>query len=65
MTIQEYYGLPYLQRASLAEVYHRKEFPITWKEFIESAHHNKLLGCITVPWAGMLLGIEEDGHTHS
>lgn len=22
-------------------------------------------GCVMIPWAGMILGIEPDGHTHS
>lgn len=26
---------------------------------------NGTLGCIMVPWEGMVLGIEKDGHTHS
>jgi hypothetical protein len=33
--------------------------------FRRSAHYSSLNGCWMVPWAGMWIGIEEDGHTHS
>lgn len=34
-------------------------------EFCQRAYADTLLGCIMVPWCGMLLGIERDGYTHS
>jgi hypothetical protein len=66
MTIEDYHKLPYAQRAALAEVYHRKELAITWKEFLDTAAvHHHMSDCVMVPWSGMVLGIETDGHTHS
>ena len=53
------------QRDALLVVYARKDIGQTWQEFIESAQPDPLMGCLMVPWCGMWLGIEKDGHTHS
>lgn len=37
----------------------------TFEEFKARAHNDNLMGCIMLPWCGMWLGIETDGHTHS
>jgi len=29
------------------------------------AAYDGLMGCVMLPWCGMWLGIEPDGHTHS
>jgi hypothetical protein len=52
------------QRALLA-VYRRgaKTNPPTYLQFRRTAHLG--MGCLMVPWAGMYLGIEPDGYTHS
>lgn len=36
-----------------------------YRTFRRTCRKDYLLGCITVPWAGMLLGIEPDGYIHS
>lgn len=50
------------QRQALKKVWLRLD-AVTYKEF-----RRKVLpgfGCVMVPFAGMWLGIEPDGHTHS
>ncbi len=38
----------------------------TWREFRKSVQGTFLMdGCVMVYWAGMWLGIEKDGYTHS
>ena len=63
------------QRDALLKVYARRELflpngdhtgqRITWEMFVERAHPNPIMRCVMVPWSGMWLGIEPDGHTHS
>lgn len=53
------------QRTALLEVYGRRELRETWTQFIRSAFNDPVMGCVLVPWCGMTLGIEKDGHTHS
>lgn len=38
---------------------------ITYREFRKTVQPGFLCDCIMVPWAGMWLGIELDGYTHS
>lgn len=52
------------QRLSLGKIYHRKwDKPETYREFRETVRLG--FDCVMVPFAGMWLGIETDGHTHS
>ena len=37
----------------------------TYLQFRRTARYDFLLGCVMVPFAGMVLGIERDGYTHS
>jgi hypothetical protein len=67
------------QRVALMEVYNRVplnyrlqprqrgERTITYREFRRWCRKagSGLDYCVVVPWCGMLLGIESDGHTHS
>jgi hypothetical protein len=53
------------QRMAMLEVFSRKPLPVTWPEFLRSAFNDPLMRCVLVPWSGMILGIEPDGHTHS
>lgn len=55
------------QRLALSRIWHRtimgEPNPLTYKEFRRTA-----IDCgeyLMVPWAGMMLGIEKDGYTHS
>lgn len=55
------------QRSGLFKVYLR---PLSnpkpaWEDFALTASYDHVLKCIMVPWAGMFLGIEKDGYTHS
>jgi hypothetical protein len=36
-----------------------------YRAFRRKARLDPLMGCVMVPWQGMVLGIESDGHTHS
>ena len=40
---------------------------VSWREFVEgcSPPGGPVFPFVMVPWAGMWLGIEPDGHTHS
>lgn len=56
------------QRDALRAVYDRGpimegEHQLTFEEFRGKVHFG--YDCIMVPWAGMWLGIEPDGYTHS
>ncbi len=57
------------QRVALLSVYHRdwgtyeKPSYLAWRR---SGHNCPMVGCFVIPWvAGMWLGIETDGYTHS
>jgi len=70
MTTSEYRGLPTKQRKALRAVFQRdtadpKDKVATFEEFLTPAFHHTVMNCVMVPWAGMWLGIELDGHTHS
>lgn len=38
---------------------------VSYLQFLRTAHYSHLMGCVMLPWEGMILGIEADGHTHS
>ena len=53
------------QRVSLKRVYDRDPMPCTYREFRRTVQPYIGGACVMVRWAGMWLGIETDGHTHS
>ena len=57
------------QRLALSRIWHRriwgKPNHLTYREFRKTVVPYVGGGCVMVPWAGMWLGIEEDGYTHS
>ena len=63
------------QRVALKKVYDRtdehnqrdwNEPTVSYLEFRRTVQPEiGSFGCIMVPWCGMWLGIEKDGHTHS
>jgi hypothetical protein len=55
------------QRLALKSVYDRgaSTNPASYLQFRRTARLDSLMDCVMVPWAGMVLGIEPDGHTHS
>lgn len=53
------------QQQALLRVYRRKPLGISYLQFRRTAVYSAMLGCVMVPWCGMWLGIEQDGHTHS
>ena len=66
MTQEQYeVALTPAQRDALLKVYARKDLGLTWPEFVASAYPDPIMRCVMVPWSGMWLGIEPDGHTHS
>ena len=38
---------------------------ISYRQFRKTVRYDFLIDCAMVQWAGMTLGIETDGHTHS
>jgi hypothetical protein len=59
------------QREALYRIYIRPVNGTTrtglrgYRSFRRMVSHDALMGCVMVQWAGMWLGIEPDGHTHS
>ena len=67
------------QQVALLKIYNRpieSECPTCkgrWKRprlesylrFRRTAYNDTIMNCVMVPWAGMWLGIEPDGYTHS
>jgi len=59
------------QREALYRVYIRPVNGTThtgirgYRAFRRMAAYDGLMGCVMLPWCGMWLGIEPDGHTHS
>jgi len=55
------------QRIALFRIYNREWMakPKTYLAFRRTAYHDRIMGCVMVPWSGMWLGIEPDGYTHS
>jgi hypothetical protein len=61
------------QQRALARVYSRcpiyarkdDETPLTYRQFRKTVQHSYSCDCAMVEWAGMMLGIETDGYTHS
>lgn len=51
------------QQQALKAVYQREPLGISYRTFRKTVLPGR--GYILVPWAGMVLGIEKDGHTHS
>ena len=46
-----------------ALIHHGREPRMTYRDFRRTVR--PAFDCIMVPWCGMWLGIEPDGHTHS
>lgn len=53
------------QSRKLLDKWRQDDQGLTWAGFINSAHYNAHLDIVTVPWCGMMLVIELDGHCHS
>jgi hypothetical protein len=54
------------QRQALKRIYLRLEFPPSYRAFRRTVEPTFCMdGCIMVQFAGMWLGIEVDGYTHS
>lgn len=53
------------QRQALHRVWLRHPSGLTYRQFRRTVQSAIGLDCIFVPWAGMWLGIETDGYTHS
>ena len=53
------------QYRALMRVYTRGESPMPFGDFLRTVQGAVVLDCIMLPWAGMWLGIETDGYTHS
>lgn len=54
------------QQRALLTLYGRWEFkPFSFLHFRRTSVYSDLMGCILVPWCGMVVGIEDDGYTHS
>jgi hypothetical protein len=55
------------QREALKRVYTREwnDKPASYLAFRRTAQSSPLMNCVMVPFAGMWLGIETDGYTHS
>tara|TARA_R110002095_G_scaffold179565_1_gene157014 strand:+ start:280 stop:468 length:189 start_codon:yes stop_codon:yes gene_type:complete len=55
------------QRKALLSIYNRdwNDKPASYLKFRRMAYNDTLMNCVMVPWAGMWLGIESDGYTHS
>jgi len=53
------------QQGALREVFCRRDLGENFTTFLNRAYLDGLMGCVMVPWCGMWLGIEPDGHTHS
>lgn len=52
------------QREAIAKKYRQNpDGALTYREFRRRAQKN--FGILMLPWCGMVLGIEPDGHTHS
>jgi hypothetical protein len=54
------------QVIALKRIYDRNwNKPKSYLAFRRTAHISHMQGCVMLPWCGMTLGIERDGHTHS
>ena len=53
------------QRKALKKVYNRLENKPSYLSFRRKAQYNPMLKVVFIPYAGMVLGIESDGYTHS
>ena len=67
VTIAAYPDLPepnHAQKTALFRKWKQNDCGETWRDFAQSAAMSAD-GCVMVHWAGMWLGIERDGYTHS
>ena len=54
------------QRTALLKLWERNDQGMSFEAFVDTARPELMgCGCIMVPWSGMLIGIETDGHAHS
>ncbi len=58
------------QREALFDLYRRSGVSLeskkkTYLQFRRTARMDCMLGCLMIPFCGMLVGIEWDGYTHS
>ncbi len=53
------------QQQALKRVFDRSPLDMTYLEFRRTAFHWHTIGCVMVPWCGMILGIERDGNIGS
>ena len=53
------------QSEALKTIYQRHDIGVSFLTFRRSVHKYMGGNCILVYWAGMWLGIEKDGYTHS
>lgn len=51
------------QRGALYRLWLRSSNGMTYPQFRRTVYHS--FGVVMVPWCGMVVGIEPDGHTHS
>jgi hypothetical protein len=51
------------QRKALHRVWLRTDQQVSYRDFRKTVQPS--FGCVMVEFAGMWLGLEEDGHTHS
>lgn len=52
------------QQIAVKRIYNRAPLPVSFLAFRRSVQPTNM-GCVMVQWAGMWLGIEADGYTHS
>lgn len=53
------------QYRALVRVYARGQSPMAFDAFLSTVQGAIGIDCLVLPWAGMFLGIETDGYTHS
>jgi len=53
------------QKESLKRIYCRHDLGMSYLSFRRGVQYASYDDCIMVQWAGMWLGIETDGYTHS
>lgn len=53
------------EREALKALWLRDTKPCTYMRLRRQAYYSFVMECWMVPWAGMMVGIERDGYTHS
>jgi hypothetical protein len=54
------------QQQALLALYQRSpDGAASYLAFRRRAAYSHMVGCVMIPWCGMWIGIEYDGHTHS